>query len=43
MSMFWNFSYMMVASLLDDVNMSISSIYLVKNKVLDVLVGPYMK
>ena len=29
--MFWNFLYMAVCSLLDDVNMSISSIYLVKN------------
>ena len=31
LSMFWNFSYMAVASSLDEVNMSISSIYLVKN------------
>ena len=31
MSIFWNFSYMAVASSLDDANISILSIYLVKD------------
>ena len=35
LSMFWNFSYMAVASVLDDVNISILSIYLVMNEQMD--------